>query len=144
VVVFPVGSGYSYDGNAAITAFGKQHIYYRALSAFLLIPPQVNMHAETGGSIYLQHRAAIFCDWRFQIWRHDINTQISRPIIRAMRSVIKIFTGCISSVTSVDVPPVDNLQLALTAPTHLSQELFEGITLFIQHFLCKLVDGYLC
>ena len=32
--------------------------------------------------------------------------QISKPITREIRSQIKIFSGCIMSVTSTDVPPV--------------------------------------
>ena len=32
--------------------------------------------------------------------------QTSKPIILEMRSAIKMFSGCIMSVTSMDVPPV--------------------------------------
>ena len=64
------------------------------------------MHAEARRCIYLRMAPPFSLTGVRRSGAIMSMPQMSRPMIFAMRSHITIFSGCISSVTSVDVPPV--------------------------------------
>ena len=106
---FTICSGNSYNGYAAIASVGEQHIDHRLRHIARQTFSRFYMRTEARRCIYLKAMAPPFSLTGVRRSGAIMSMPCQRPMIFAMRSHITIFSGCISSVTSVDVPPVERL-----------------------------------
>ena len=135
---------YSNDGYGSCTSLGEKHINHRLGNISCQSNRWFNMHTETRCCIYFQYATTIFGNRGTKIHSHDIDTAnvetddtcntLAHENICRMHFVGYIGAGATGAEVGCWLQQYQFI---------FCWHSFQRIALFIQHFLCELINRYL-